>query len=256
MTKKKHLQKCVRLVLLNDILVDYMSTLYLVSTPIGNLEDITIRALRTLFSADVIACEDTRVTGKLLELLADKYPDFSSGHIKPVFVSYHDENEQLALPTLIAQLESGKHIALVSDAGTPLISDPGYRIVVEARKRSLPIVVVPGVSATLTALVGSGLPTNTFTFVGYFPEKENKRIVLLKEMQQSHALLPSTYVCYVAPHKLPQTLLDMKQTYGDIAIVIARELTKIHEEFWQGTISEAEAHFQNPKGEFVLLFHL
>ena len=233
-----------------------MSTLYLVSTPIGNLEDITIRALKTLFSVDIVACEDTRVTGNLLELLKNKYHEFLPTGTKPSLVSYHDANEETMAPELIHLLESGKNIALVSDAGTPLVSDPGYRIVLEAKKRIIPVIVVPGASAVLTALVGSGLPTNNFTFLGYLPEKQGKRVQELENIRKAHGFIPSTYVCYIAPHKLIHTVEDLKTVYGDIPVAIARELTKLHEEYWSGTLSEALKHFSNPKGEFVLLFSL
>ncbi|MCJ7826221.1 SAM-dependent methyltransferase, partial [Patescibacteria group bacterium] len=142
-----------------------MGTLYLVSTPIGNLEDITIRALKTLFSVDLIACEDTRVTGQLLELLKKKYATLLSSDKKPAFISYRDTNEQTIAAELIHELELQKNVALVTDAGTPLVSDPGFRIVTQAQKRNIPIVVVPGASAFLTALTGSGLSANTFMFL-------------------------------------------------------------------------------------------
>ena len=246
-----------------------MGTLYLVSTPIGNLEDITIRALKTLFSVDIIACEDTRVTGQLLELLKKKYASFLPSDKKPAFISYRDTNEQSIAAELIHKLELQKNVALVSDAGTPLVSDPGFRIVTQAQKRNIPIVVVPGVSAFLTALTGSGLPANTFTFLGYLPEKQGKRIAELKNIHSHHSRnwnsfnsgnedpLPSrTYIVYVAPHKLLQTLDDMEEVFGNISLVLARELTKLHEEYWRGTIKEALVHFPNPQGEIVILFRL
>jgi len=227
-----------------------------VSTPIGNLEDITIRALKTLFSVDVIACEDTRMTGQLLELLKKKYPTLISYRKRPTFVSYHDNNEETVACELVEKLEQGVSVALVSDAGTPLISDPGYRIVTQAQKKNIPIVVVPGVSAFLTALTGSGLPTNTFTFLGYLPEKQGKRITLLKHLGESKKHISLTYICYVAPHKLLQTLEDIESVFGNISIVLCRELTKLHEEYWRGTIKEALVHFPNPQGEIVILFRL
>jgi len=229
-----------------------MGTLYIVSTPIGNLEDITLRALTTLFSVDILACEDTRRTGQLLELLKEKY-----AHIlpldakKPKFVSYYDQIEEKIMPELIQYLEKGTSIGLVSDAGTPMIADPGYRLVQSAIKRSIPTVVVPGASAFLTALVGSGMPVNAFTFIGYLSDKDSKRKTMLRSLQKS-----VTYICYVAPHKLLETLHDMEELYGDIPIVLARELTKMHEEYFRGTIAEALLAFANPKGEFVLLFTL
>jgi len=233
-----------------------MGTLFIVSTPIGNLEDITIRALKTLFHVHFIACEDTRVTGNLLELLKNKYGSMMTLGDKPKLISYHNSNELTGLPGLIDLLEHNFDIALVTDAGTPLISDPGYRILHEVYKRNIPVAVIPGTSAFLTALTGSGLTTNIFTFLGYLPEKQLKRKVLLDCLLKSNSLFPSTYICYVAPHKLTQTLEDMNAQYGDIYIHIGRELTKIHEEFWQGTIAQASQHFRSPKGEFVVLFTL
>lgn len=233
-----------------------MGTLFIVSTPIGNLEDITVRALRTLFSVDVIACEDTRRTGQLMLSLSEKYPSFLNGaKEKPKFFSYFDQKEINAAPVLLSFLEEGKNVALVSDAGTPLISDPGYKIVEEALKHKISVSVVPGASAFLTALTGSGLPTSLFTFLGYLPEKTEKRQKLLRTIEsRKEDNLHPTYICYCAPHKLKTTLEDMQNVFGDMPVVIGRELTKIHEEFFRGIISEAVFHFQNPKGECVILF--
>jgi len=231
-----------------------MSTLFVVSTPIGNLEDITLRAVKTLWSVDTIACEDTRVTGQLLDLLRKRYPQLILTDRKPKLLSYRNTNEQNIVPVILDLLQKDADVALVTDAGTPLISDPGYRIVSECRKRDIPIIIIPGVSAFLTALTGSGMPANTFTFLGYLPEKPGVRQKLLEKMKQSSLLLSSTYICYIAPHKLIQTLDAMMRLYGDIEIVIARELTKLHEEYWYGTIIQAQEHFKEPKGEFVLLF--
>jgi len=233
-----------------------MGTLFIVSTPIGNIDDITIRALKTLFSVSYIACEDTRVTGNLLELVKNRYgKEFSLGD-KPKLIRYHDGNEQNVTPQLIGLLETGSMVALVSDAGTPLVSDPGYRIVHEVRKRKIPVVVIPGTSAFLTALTGSGVPAHTFTFLGYLPEKQTNRIELLDRIKKSSTIFPSTYMCYVAPHKVQQTLEDMEYVYEDIDIHVARELTKLHEEYWKGTLAEARTYFEHPKGEFVILFTL
>jgi len=231
-----------------------MGTLYIVSTPIGNLDDITVRALQTLFTVNAIACEDTRVTGQLLELLKHKFGSLLASDTKPTFISYRDTNEETVVPELMKRLESGESIAIVSDAGTPLISDPGYKILHAAIAHEVEIEVIPGVSAFLTALTGSGLPANTFTFLGYLPEKPGKRITLLTSIREVRKNIASTYVFYVAPHKFIQTLDDMEEVFGDILLVVARELTKLHEEFWRGSVSQAREHFQNPKGEFVLLF--
>jgi len=224
-----------------------MGTLYLVSTPIGNLEDITLRAIKILSTVDIVLCEDTRRTGLLLDQL--NIP-------KPTLVQFYEEIEDKKTPEIIELLQMGKDIALVSDAGTPLISDPGHRLVREAIKRHIPVVAIPGASAVLTALVASGLPSNTFTFLGFAPEKDAHRRKLFTNLLEANKAISSTYILYCAPHKLFQTLINMKEILGDVSIVLARELTKIHEEFFRGTISEAETHFEHPKGEFVLLFHL
>lgn len=217
-----------------------MGTLYIVSTPIGNLEDISLRAVRILKSVEIIACEDTRRTGQLLQQL--NIP-------APKLFRYDDRTEQSATPELLELLVNNKSIALVSDAGTPLISDPGYVLVKKARTRNIPVISIPGASALLTALTGSGLPADSFMFLGYPPEKQSHRRKLFADLPQK-----LTLIFYCAPHKLSQTLTDMKDVLGDIDITIARELTKIHEECWTGTISDALQHWNSPKGEFVLLF--
>lgn len=197
------------------------------------MEDITIRAQKTLASVDLVLCEDTRRTARLTNTK---------------LMRFDEHTEQKLVPEVLALL-SEKNIALVSDAGTPLISDPGYRLVSEAIKRGIKVVSVPGPTAAIAALTSSGLPTNRFLFLGYPPEKQNHRRNLFQSLPKD-----TTIIFYCAPHKLHQTLEDIKDVLGDIEIVIARELTKIHEEFWRGKTSEAIAHFSDPKGEFVLLF--
>lgn len=225
-------------------------TLFLVSTPIGNLEDISVRALKTLFSSQIIACEDTRQTGQLLALLKVKFPEYVKA-VTPKLVSYHDKNEEKVVPELIAILESGVSVALVSDAGTPLISDPGYRLVQHAIKRGISITPIPGASAILPALQLSGLPVNQWTFIGYLPEKQAHRTKLLESLQQSQR----TVVSYCAPHKLSLTLTDLSYVFGpEKYIAIVRELTKLHEHTWRGTIREAQNIVNDVKGEIVLLF--
>src|SRR5581483_7778306 len=189
--------------------------LFIVATPIGNLEDITHRAVRVLRTVDVIACEDTRQTRKLL----DHY-----GIEKPL-VSYHEHNEQGRADELIRDLEAGKNIALVSDAGTPLIADPGYRIVQRARATGITVTPIPGPSAILAALSASGLPTDAFEFRGFFPAKHGARQRLLGEIQDS----TSTQVFYEAPHRIIETLHDIEEVLRDRPVVVGRELTKIHE---------------------------
>ena len=241
-----------------------MGTLFIVSTPIGNLEDITIRAIKTLFSVDIIACEDTRRTGLLLSELKKRYISLIEVSHTSIYDSptgsgrmkFDDHTEHQKTPELIQMLQEGKNIALVSDAGTPLISDPGYRLVSEAMKRGIKVVSIPGPSAVLAALTSSGLPTDKFLFLGYPPEKQSHRIKLFLNLLTMKQWSNPTIVFYCAPHKLIQTLDDFKETFGDIEIVITRELTKIHEEVVKLKISEAIMKFSNPKGEFVILLNL
>lgn len=233
-----------------------MGTLFVVATPIGNLEDISLRALRVLFSVGVIACEDTRRTGGLLRELETRYASFIETRAERRLVRYDNHTEQTVTSELLGLLREGTDVALVSDAGTPLVSDPGFILVREAGKRSVPITSIPGASAVLTALTGSGLSADKFTFLGYPPEKQGPRLKLLQAIRQSHEFVRATYVFYASSHKLLSFLSDMKETYGDIPICIGRELTKLHEENWKGTLSEALTHFAEPKGEFVVLFEL
>ncbi|KKU25708.1 MAG: hypothetical protein UX37_C0015G0012 [Microgenomates group bacterium GW2011_GWA2_46_16] len=166
-------------------------------------------------------------------------------------VRFDDRTENQKTPWLVEQLLQGKKVALVSDAGTPLISDPGYRLVREAIKRGITVVSIPGPTAAIAALTVSGLPTNHFMFMGYPPEKQSRRTKLFQTLPKD-----TTIIFYCAPHKLQQTLGDMQSVFGDIPIVIARELTKIHEEVWRGKLSEAINYYSNPQGEFVFLLQL
>ena len=216
--------------------------LYVVATPIGNLEDITFRAVRILKEADLIACEDTRHTRKLL----DHY-----GIHKPA-VSYHEHNEEARAVELLAKLQAGATIALVSDAGTPLISDPGYRLVAKALEHGIPVQPIPGPSALLTALAASGLPTDSFHFAGFLPAKTSQRRKSLERLRDE----PATLILYEAPHRILDTLEDIATVLGDRPIVVAREMTKIHEEFLRGTaVSLAKELAGRPplKGEITLL---
>ena len=217
-------------------------TLYLVATPIGNLEDITYRAVRTLREADLIACEDTRQTRKLL----DHY-----GIAKPM-VSYHEHNEAERSEDLVAKMQAGASVALVSDAGMPLISDPGFRIVHAAIGAGIAVVPIPGPSALLSALVASGLPTNAFTFGGFLPAKSGQRERLLEELREETA----TSIFYEAPHRIVQALGDIERILGDRPVAVARELTKLHEEILRGTAREIRSSLAaRPavKGEITLL---
>ncbi len=215
--------------------------LYLVATPIGNLEDITLRALRVLKEVDLIACEDTRHTRKLL-----LHYDIS----RPT-ISYHEHNERERTPDLIEKLQSGVSIALVSDAGTPLVSDPGYRLVSEAILRGLDVVPIPGPSALVTAIAASGLPTAEFTFAGFLPPRRAARRARLVEL----ATLKSTVIFYEAPHRIRETLIDARELLGDRQAVLARELTKLHEQFLRGSLSQLARELAETatRGEMVLL---
>jgi len=217
-------------------------TLYVIATPIGNLEDITFRAVRILGEVDRIACEDTRQTRKLL----DRY-----GIATPL-VSYHEHNEQTRSEELLRDLLSGKNLALVSDAGTPLIADPGYRLVRKARENGIAVTPVPGPSAILAALSASGLASDAFLFGGFLPSKKSQRRKLLEGLKTSRA----TLVLYEAPHRILEALSDITEILGDRPVVVARELTKVHEEFLEGAASEVRntlATRPAVKGEFTLL---
>jgi 16S rRNA (cytidine1402-2'-O)-methyltransferase len=214
-----------------------------VATPIGNLEDITLRALRVLKEVDLIACEDTRQTLKLL----------SHYGIQTRLVSYHEHNEMTKAAELVVDLEGGAKIALVTDAGMPGISDPGFRLIALAIRHHVPVVPIPGASAFLAALVASGLPTDSFRFSGFLPSKSGQRRKLLESVRES----PRTQVFYEAPHRLLETLADVCEILGeDRHVVVAREVTKIHEEFLRGRAAEVLGQFKARgavKGEITLL---
>lgn len=217
-------------------------TLYLVATPIGNLEDITLRALRILKSVDLIAAEDTRHTGKLLHHFQITTPQ----------ISYHEHNRQQRTPELLAQLQAGRSLALVTDAGLPGISDPGYELVCACVAAQVPVVPVPGPSACVTALAAAALPTDRFVFEGFLPVKGKARQQRLAQLQAE----PRTLLLYESPHRLLKTLTDLAQVLGaDRSITLARELTKRYEEFWRGTLAGAIAHYTQmpPRGEFTLV---
>jgi 16S rRNA (cytidine1402-2'-O)-methyltransferase len=217
-------------------------TLYIVGTPIGNLEDITFRAVRILQTVDLIAAEDTRHTGKLLQHFQVKTPQ----------ISYHEHNRNSRIPELLEHLSDGKAIALVSDAGMPGISDPGYELVQACIAAGITVVPVPGASAAITALSAAGLPTDRFVFEGFLAPKAQQRREYLEFLQTESR----TLIFYESPHRLPETLQDLAEFFGGARrIVLARELTKLYEEFWRGTIAEAIAHYQQrePQGEYTLV---
>lgn len=217
-------------------------TVYLVSTPIGNLEDITQRALRVLGEVDLIACEDTRHTQKLLNHYG----------IKTKTISYHEHNERERAAELLGRVRAGASVAVVSDAGTPGINDPGFRLVSLAGENGVQVVPIPGPSALVAALVASGLPTDEFFFGGFLPPRSNARRVRLEELRD----IPATLIFYEAPHRIAGTLKDAREILGERVAVVARELTKLHEEFARGRLSELVERFSSPeaaRGEMVLV---
>ena len=215
-----------------------MPTLYVVATPIGNLEDISLRAIRTLREAKLIAAEDTRKTKRLL----------TTYDIKTPMTSYHEHNKWTKLDYILGCLESGE-VALVSEAGTPGISDPGYELISTASQRGIPIVPIPGPSAVITALTISGLATDRFTYLGFLPRRANGRRHLLETVIDEYG----TIIVLESPHRLLAALKDILLILGDRKIAVGRELTKVHEEVFRGRISQAIEYFAEPRGEFTLV---
>src|SRR6185295_16078353 len=214
-------------------------TLYLVATPIGNLADITHRALQILNDVDLIACEDTRHTHKLLNHYG----------VNTKTISYHEHNEQQRAAELIERLKQGTNLAVVSDAGTPSISDPGFRLVRAAIENEITVVPVPGPSALITALIAAGLPTDEFFFAGFLPSRTSARRARLTELQS----IPGTLIFYEAPHRLAATLKDAYEILGEREAVVARELTKLHEEIRRGRLSQLATDYTDVRGEIVVL---
>ena len=213
--------------------------LYVVATPIGNLEDITLRAIKTLKEVDLIAAEDTRHTLKLLNHLEITKP----------MISYHRHNEEIRCENLIKELKEGKNIALVSDAGTPGICDPGEEIIKKCIEEDIRVIPIPGACAMINALIASGISTKEFSFLGFLPLNKKRRKEKIEEIKNSN----KTIIIYEAPHKLKNTLNDLSSILEDRKIVLARELTKIHEEYIRGTINELIENAENLKGEIVLI---
>lgn len=215
--------------------------LYLVATPIGNLEDITLRALRILKEADQIACEDTRHTQKLL----------NHYNISKPLVSYHEHNEMTRAPELVLAMEQGQQIAVVSDAGMPLVSDPGYRLVTLALRHHIAVIPIPGPSALLAALSASGLPNEEFLFAGFLPARSGERQRALERLR----IEDRTIILYEAPHRIEETLADAREILGDRPACLAREVTKLHEEFRRGTLTELITSLSDKpvRGEITLL---
>ncbi len=251
-----------------------MGILYIVSTPIGNMGDLTLRAVQTLFSVNVIACEDTRKTGLLLDYirknwlfdLKKKIATPASGEARndenvsdsnPTLISFYDEVEMRKIPEMLNLLLNDKNVALVSDAGTPLISDPGFKLVRECLINNIKVVSVPGPSSVISALSVSGLPTDKFSFYGFLPEKKSHALKLLENIKESEKLIKTTNIFFASPYKIIGNLEALLEIFGDIEIVIARELTKVYEEVKKEKISELLIAYKNkkPKGEFVILFN-
>jgi 16S rRNA (cytidine1402-2'-O)-methyltransferase len=215
-----------------------MGRLYLIATPIGNLEDISARALRLLRDVKLVAAEDTRVTKNL----------FHRFDIHTPLTSYFEHNKLTKLDFVLAALEMG-NVALVSDAGTPGLNDPGYELVRAALKAGHHVSPVPGPASPIAALVASGLPTDSFLYLGYLPRKSSERKKLLERVVD----LPYTLIFLETPHRLLDSLEDLRVVLGDRRVAVARELTKLHEEIWRGMLSQAQVHFKEPRGEFVLV---
>ena len=213
--------------------------LYIVATPIGNLEDITLRAINVLKEVDFIIAEDTRHSLKLLNHLEISKP----------LISYHRHNEENKTEDILNKIEEGKNIALISDAGTPVISDPGKFIVKEAIEREIEVIPIPGACAIITALMAAGVNTRNFTFYGFLSLNKKIRTKELEQIKDNN----NTVILYEAPHKIKNTMRDLENYVDDRRIVIARELTKIHEEFIRGKIDEIKDKLQNPKGEYVII---
>ena len=215
-----------------------MPVLYVIATPIGNLEDVSLRVLRVLREVKLIAAEDTRKTRRLL----------NAYNIETSLTSYHEHSKRAKIDYLLGYLEE-EDLALVSEAGMPGLSDPGYNIIVAAIERGISVVPVPGASAVITALVISGLPTDQFIYVGFLPRRKGQRQRLLSSIGDE----PRTIVAFEAPHRLREALADIQDILGDRRVSVCRELTKVHEEVFRGRVSQAREHFAEPRGEFTLV---
>jgi 16S rRNA (cytidine1402-2'-O)-methyltransferase len=215
-----------------------MPSLYVIATPIGNLEDISLRALRLLREVKLIAAEDTRKTRHLL----------NAYNIKTPLISYHEHSKKAKLDYLLDYLEK-EDLALVSEAGMPGLSDPGYELIVAAIEGEIPVVPIPGASAVITALVVSGLPTDQFLYLGFLPRRKGQRQRLLSSIVDE----PRTIVAFETPHRLKESLSDIEVALGNRRVSVCRELTKVHEEIFRGRVSQAREHFVEPRGEFSLV---
>ena len=235
-----------------------MGKLFIVSTPIGNLEDITLRAIRVLESVDVVACEDTRKTGILLSKISNCQSPIIKSKVRPKLLSYFEGNEERRVPQIISLLKQGKDVALVSNAGTPLVSDPGFKLVRECIKEGIRVEPIPGPSAVLTALVSSGLPTDKFLFLGYLPKRKRKREKILRSCSSIFRAIEVTVILFESPHRLLQILKEIKMILGDVDMVVCRELTKRYEEITRGKTEKMIKHYSEKslRGEVTILFRL
>ncbi len=230
-----------------------MSNLYIVATPIGNLQDINLRALSTLEKVDLIACEDTR---KATVLINEFFPEKRTEMLNKLF-SYYDEIELQKIPQVMNLLLNGKDVALISDAGTPTISDPGFKLVRECIKNNIKVISVPGASSVISALVTSGLPTDKFMFLGFLPQKPGHRLKFLENVKKQLEIQSNTVIFFESPHKLLKSLKDLKTVFGNMEITIVREQTKLFEENIVGNIVELiEKYKKGIKGELVILFNI
>lgn len=235
-----------------------MGILYIVSTPIGNLQDIGIRAVKVLIETEIIACEDTRKTGVILKRVREYYSKIfsdESNFKKNRLISYYEQNEINRIPEIINFLKNGQNIALISDAGTPAISDPGFKLVREVIGEGIRVESIPGPSAVTSALVVSGLPTDKFLFAGYPPKKPGNRKKFFLNLKNAREITNFTLIIFEAPHRLTKTLIEIKEIFGETDIVLARELTKVFEEVNRDKLSNLIAYYstKTPKGEFVVL---
>ncbi len=235
-----------------------MGILYIVSTPIGNLQDIGIRAVKVLIETQIIACEDTRKTGVLLKRAREYYAKIFSNENnfeKNRLISYYEHNEEKRIFEIINLLKDGNNVALVSDSGTPAISDPGFKLIRECAKENIKVESIPGPSSVISSLVVAGLPTDKFLFAGFPPKKPGNRQKYFEKLKKSKDDLKETIIIFEAPHRILKTLLELKNIFGDIDAVITRELTKVFEDVKRDKLSNLISYYntKNPKGEFVVL---
>ncbi|OGH07379.1 MAG: 16S rRNA (cytidine(1402)-2'-O)-methyltransferase [Candidatus Levybacteria bacterium RBG_13_35_9] len=230
-----------------------MGTLYIVATPIGNLQDITLRALKTLESVDFIASEDTRTSAILIK----HYFKGREKEILEKLFSYYEQNESQKIPEVLNLLENGKNVALISESGTPAVSDPGFKLIREVLNKGIKVESIPGPSSVISALVFSGLPTDKFIYLGFLPKKSGHRENLLKKLKNALLLIESTVIIFESPFRVLKTLEELHKVFGNIDVVVVRELTKIHQDRVKDKITNLIEHYKKGiKGEVIILFSL